>query len=1123
MVTAHAPESGNSGKSDGSNLILLKNAHINTDNAIATMKAQSSSDDHGGEYYLIQFDGHVTAEYKKAVEANGAILHGYIPNNAYLAKINDCDYANVSRLSFVKWIGPYLPDYKIAPSLHSKTGLVEIIIISFEPNNNSDILSQIETNYGQIVNHNGKYIRAIVDSSCITDIAAIENVEWIDEYLKPVILNDQATAIMNVNVTTVRETHGLDGTGQIIGIADTGLDTGVNDSSMHDDLEGRIYRIYDYVDENPEDYDGHGTHVAGSALGNGSHSNGKYSGTAPNSTLVFQAIGNETSGYLEINNLSELFLQAYNDGSRIHSNSWGLSSEHYYGVYEYLAIDVDNFMWNHPDMLILFSAGNEGPSNNTIAPPSTAKNCLTVGASENFRPEKSDADDPDDIAYFSSRGPTVDRRIKPDVVAPGTWIISTRSSINKSTYSWGTIDDYYAYSSGTSMATPLTAGTAALVRQYYVKNESINPSAALIKATLINGAVNTGNHINDQGWGRVDLKNSLFIDEPASILYFDNISLNDTEIWYTKQYISSGHPLKMSLVWTDYPAEEAADPALYNDLDLKVIGPSSTYLGNGGSEPDRRNNVEQVSLESPESGWYNISVNGTNIQTEEPQPFALVISGALDIDPPLSVIDLNETARGYSWINWTWNHTNPDDLNHTIIYIDGTFNGNTSNYYYNATGFDPGETHNISILAVDRAGNINQTWVNDSAATLTDNDKPVIHSVTNSVPFAGREMNVSVNVTDNHRVNIVMANNNVLNYTGNNLWNATIIAGAGNQPLNISATDVAGNVNWSNSSYLGLILPNANFTSNVTSGNKPLAVKFWDNSTNATYLSWDFDEDGIEDSNESAPIWIFTEVGNYSVILNATNENGSDIYIGYIVVTTPTTTTKKSSSGSGGGGGGGTTGEDYENILFKDFAIQYLKKGTPATYEFKGKGNAIQSIQLTSNRNAGQIKIIIEVLKNTSTIAGEKPEGDVYSNMNIWAGNAAFKDSIENAVITFRVSKDWLTKHGVHAEDVVMAMYTNDRWTILDSPSIISDDGEYVTYEVKTKKLASPFAITSISEEKHIPVVNKLSENLKVDINKTQSGENLEGEEEAEEKLSTIGILACTLSLTGAYLILKRQ
>lgn len=183
MVTAHAPESGNSGKSDGSNLILLKNAHINTDNAIATMKAQSSSDDHGGEYYLIQFDGHVTAEYKKAVEANGAILHGYIPNNAYLAKINDCDYANVSRLSFVKWIGPYLPDYKIAPSLHSKTGLVEIIIISFEPNNNSDILSQIETNYGQIVNHNGKYIRAIVDSSCITDIAAIENVEWIDEYL----------------------------------------------------------------------------------------------------------------------------------------------------------------------------------------------------------------------------------------------------------------------------------------------------------------------------------------------------------------------------------------------------------------------------------------------------------------------------------------------------------------------------------------------------------------------------------------------------------------------------------------------------------------------------------------------------------------------------------------------------------------------------------------------------------------------------------------------------------------------------------------------------------------------------------------------------------------------------
>ena len=131
LIPVQAPQSDTTENTDSSNLILLKNAHINTDDAIAAMKVQSASAGPDGEYYLIQFDGHVTAEYKKAVEAEGAILHGYIPNNAYLAKINDSDYAEVSSLPFVKWIGPYLPGYKIMPSLQSKTGVVEINVILF--------------------------------------------------------------------------------------------------------------------------------------------------------------------------------------------------------------------------------------------------------------------------------------------------------------------------------------------------------------------------------------------------------------------------------------------------------------------------------------------------------------------------------------------------------------------------------------------------------------------------------------------------------------------------------------------------------------------------------------------------------------------------------------------------------------------------------------------------------------------------------------------------------------------------------------------------------------------------------------------------------------------------------
>ena len=98
-----------------------------------------------------------------------------------------------------------------------------------------------------------------------------------------------------MNVTPVRNNYGINGSGQIIAIADTGLDTGYNNESMHDDLEGRIISIHDTAnDGDVSDTNGHGTHVAGSALGNGASSGGLYSGAAPEAQLIFQAIGDSS-------------------------------------------------------------------------------------------------------------------------------------------------------------------------------------------------------------------------------------------------------------------------------------------------------------------------------------------------------------------------------------------------------------------------------------------------------------------------------------------------------------------------------------------------------------------------------------------------------------------------------------------------------------------------------------------------------------------------------------------------------------------------------------------------------------------------------------------------------------
>jgi PGF-pre-PGF domain-containing protein len=645
------------------NAILLKNAQFDTSipqPAVVSSDilsiSQYPSDVDG--YYIVQFTGCIREEWKQAVSDTGAVIFDYVPNNAFVVRMDPSVKSRVGSLDEVQWIGIYQPSYRISPALSSaisnaadvsavtqegsiggEAAYEDIIILLFDVNDN-ELLSGIENHGGEIVDNAGDIIRVRIDGNKIPDIAIINDVSWIEKYIQPVILNDIAANI--TNVYDVRNTFGLTGSGQIVAVADTGLDTGFNDATMHDDIEGRIVALHawwsGYGDTGAEDNSGHGTHVAGSVLGNGSCSNGQYAGMAPEAQLVFQALQYEGVGYGLVNgtlytptNLSLLFQEAYNDGAKIHSNSWGSDDETEFGNYTSRSQYVDDFMWDNPDMLIVFAAGNEVVTG-SVTPPGTAKNALTIGASENDRPSKgSVSDNINEIAYFSSKGPTDDNRIKPDVVAPGTYIISTRSTMPDANYSWGVVNSYYAYGGGTSMATPLTAGTAALVRQYYVKYEYISPSAALLKATLINGAANMSHSSNDQGWGRVDIEESLFPVSPRTMRYHDDTSLNTSESWNVSYYFSDiSETLKITLVWTDAPSAVFVGTTLVNNLDLTVTGPGGTYYGNGA--PESVNNVEQVELSSPPIGLYTLKVNGTNIPLG-PQPFALVISGALDVTP----------------------------------------------------------------------------------------------------------------------------------------------------------------------------------------------------------------------------------------------------------------------------------------------------------------------------------------------------------------------------------------------------------------------------------------------------------------------------------------------------------
>ncbi|MBQ9432339.1 MAG: S8 family serine peptidase [Kiritimatiellae bacterium] len=353
-------------------------------------------------------------------------------------------------------------------------------------------------------------------------------------------------------------------------------------------------------------------------------------------------------------------------------------------------------MFEHPDMLILRSAGNNGIDSNTngvidtglsLGQEATSKNAMVVGASETYRTEGKYAtkmtysytkpiwDDyytqPYDgihqgMAAFSSRGPCRDGRIKPDIVAPGTGILSmlpANTDLWPKDYSLYYYDEHYQYMQGTSMVTPLVAGSAALVRQWLVERWGIaNPDGATIKALLIAGAKSlspgqygTGEYReipstypnNVEGWGQANILNTV---QPSF-----GVAINDGEIIAEDEtrtfnvHASAGTPLSIVMAYTDAPGNPVVNQNashLVNDLDLTVTSPDgrTTYYPNSRNSPDRLNNVEGVRIAAGDvaTGIYTVTVKAHSIPTgmdpeltggrEDATRFSLVVNGGYVYD-----------------------------------------------------------------------------------------------------------------------------------------------------------------------------------------------------------------------------------------------------------------------------------------------------------------------------------------------------------------------------------------------------------------------------------------------------------------------------------------------------------
>jgi hypothetical protein len=538
---------------------------------------------------------------------------------------------------------------------------------------------------------------------------------------------------------TVTQQLGYGGAGVTVCVADTGLDTG-DTNTMHLDLRGRVvgFQPYGALTDGSDGY-GHGTHAAGIVAGNAA------TGETDPDTGAFYGLGVASQANLFIERIfdesaaevspapsdEDLTRDAVRHGAVIGSNSWGNDVQGEYDTdsaqFDELVRDADSATPGDQPYILEFSAGNAGPASETLDSPASGKNVIATGASENQSNTMSQNyglydDGPDTMADFSSRGPCEDGRIKPDLVAPGTWIASLASSAapNEAAIAWSTIDDAYVYMGGTSMSGPHAAGAAAIFVQYYrALHTNAMPSPALVKAALINSAneLDQGNGgpgpipNNDEGWGRITLTDLVVSNVTVAPRYYQyvdqSVLLTNGQTYEEHLFVqNSDQPLKVTLAYTDVPGFPGAIPALVNDLDLEVVGPDGTlYKGNqfaaGQSIPnapgaDSINNVEAVHLLQPVPGDYLIRVRGRKVVQDArldtsaiDQDFAMVLSGDL-ARPGVGRILLDRS-----------NYTAPSVINIEVLDLDRS-SSNSVNVLVKSTTESNGE--NVILNSVGSYG-----------------------------------------------------------------------------------------------------------------------------------------------------------------------------------------------------------------------------------------------------------------------------------------------------------------------------------------------------------------------------------------------------------------------------------
>ena len=457
---------------------------------------------------LVQFVGPVKDEWLAKLRATGATVLGYAAQNGYIVHAAGDALARVTEL-----VGSY-PAVRAAMALRpgdkvergASSGRVAVQTVAGAPGQDAraaagDAGSELapELSAARV---RTQFLE--LSAAEVADLAADPAVVAIEPAGVPELHDERTAQIVAGNLTgnapsgpgyeAWLATKGFGAPfGFAIDVTDSGLDRG-DTVNVHPDLLGRVEYARNYTtDPDAKDCGGHGTNVtsiaAGLATAAGQDAQGfKHGlGVAPYADIgaskIFRCNGGASPA-----NYPTLTSAAYNDGARISNNSWGISNFGGYNAasqaYDALVRDAQSGVAGNQEMVEVFSAGNDGDGKGnpadpkgdegygSITSPGTAKNVITVGAAESVRASGTDgcgvtnagADSATDIINFSSRGPTQDGRLKPDIVAPGTHVVGA-SPQHGGTYTGISVCDkqfagnvFYSLVSGTSQAAPQVAG-----------------------------------------------------------------------------------------------------------------------------------------------------------------------------------------------------------------------------------------------------------------------------------------------------------------------------------------------------------------------------------------------------------------------------------------------------------------------------------------------------------------------------------------------------------------------------------------------------------------------------------------------------------------------------------------